>query len=186
MFTAALRRRSNGANEFTPAIPSLVWQVQSPRESEVATSEEGHEANHQEVEDRRQKGDHVGQPQASIGRRTDASRSVRAYLDALDQHRPKRGRKLDPESVRKRIAVIDEQVKQAGGFERLNLLADKAALEGKLAGSATKVDLAALRRDFVKHAKTYGDRKNISYGTWRAAGVSADDLKAAGIRRTKG
>jgi hypothetical protein len=112
-----------------------------------------------------------------------ASRAVRAYLDALDQQRPKRGRKLDPANVRKRIALIDEQVKQAGGFERLNLLADKAELEGKLAGADRVVDLSALRKDFVKHAKTYGQRKNIQYATWRAAGVSADDLKAAGIRR---
>ncbi len=113
----------------------------------------------------------------------EASRAVRAYLDAVDLHRPKRGRKLDPESVKKRIALIDEQVKRAGGFERLNLLADKAELEGKLAGAETKVDLSELREDFIKHAKTYGERKRISYATWRAAGVSAEDLKAAGIRR---
>ncbi len=113
----------------------------------------------------------------------EASRAVRAYLDAIDLHRPKRGRKLDPESVKKRIALIDEQVKQAGGFERLNLLADKAELEGKLAGAVQTVDLTGLRRDFIKHAKTYGERKRISYATWRAAGVSAEDLKAAGIRR---
>ena len=115
----------------------------------------------------------------------EASRAVRAYLDALDQHRPKRGRKLDPASVKKRIALIDQQVKKAGGFERLNLLADKAQLQGKLAGSETKVDLSGLRKDFIAHAKTYGQRKNISYATWRAAGVSADDLKAAGIRRAQ-
>jgi hypothetical protein len=112
-----------------------------------------------------------------------SSRAVRAYLDALDENRPKRGRRLDPASVKKRIALIDQQVKQAGGFERLNLLADKAELEGKLAGADKNVDLSALRKDFVKHAKTYGERKNIQYATWRAAGVSADDLKAAGIRR---
>src|SRR6476620_8983266 len=88
----------------------------------------------------------------------ESSRAVRAYLDALDQNRPKRGRKLDPASVKKRIALIDQQVKKAGGFERLNLLADKAALEGKLAGASATVDLSALRKDFVAHAKTYGDR----------------------------
>jgi hypothetical protein len=53
----------------------------------------------------------------------------------------------------------------------------------KLAGADVKVDLSDLRKGFVAHAKAYGERKNISYGTWRSAGVSAEDLKAAGITR---
>ena len=83
--------------------------------------------------------------------------------------------------------MIDEQVKKARGFEKLNLLADKEALQGKLAGSgAVPVDLSALRRDFIRSAKSFGERKGLSYATWRAAGVPADDLKAAGIKRTRG
>jgi hypothetical protein len=115
----------------------------------------------------------------------EASRHVRAYLDALEDSRPRRGRRLDPASVKKRIELIDENLKSAGGFERLNLLADKDALKGKLAGSAVRVDLSELRKNFVAHAKWYGERKNISYATWRAAGVSAEDLKAAGIGRAR-
>src|SRR4051812_27784640 len=122
---------------------------------------------------------------SALAQGRDASRHVRAYLDALEANRPKRGRRLDPASVKKRIVLIDEQLKQAGGFERLNLLADRAALEGKLAGADVTVDLGALRKEFVKHAKHYGDRKKISYATWRAAGVSAQDLKDAGIARTR-
>jgi hypothetical protein len=113
----------------------------------------------------------------------EASRHVRAYVDALETHRPKRGRKLDPASVKKRVALIDEQLKKAAGFERLNLLADREALEGKLAGSEAVVDLSELRANFVKHAKIFGQRKRISYATWRAAGVPAVDLKDAGIGR---
>src|SRR3954454_11956079 len=83
----------------------------------------------------------------------EASRHVRAYLDALETHRPKRGRKLDPASVKKRITLIDENLKTAGGFERLNLLADKEALQGKLAGADVKIDLSDLRKGFITHAK---------------------------------
>src|SRR4051812_25919772 len=122
---------------------------------------------------------------AALSQGREASRHVRAYLDALEQHRPKRGRKLDPASVKKRIALIDQNLKNAGGFERLNLLADKEALAGKLAGDDVKVDLTALRKNFVANAKVYGERKGISYGTWRAAGVPAEDLKAAGISRSR-
>jgi hypothetical protein len=111
----------------------------------------------------------------------ESSRHVRAYLDALEQNRPKRGRKLDAASVKKRITLINDNLKTAGGFERLNLLADREALEGKLAGANAKLDLSQLRKNFLAHAKTYGERKGISYGTWRAAGVPAEDLKAAGI-----
>lgn len=120
---------------------------------------------------------------SALAKGRESSRHVRAYLDALEQNRPKRGRKLDPASVKKRIALIDQQLKTAGGFERLNLLADKEGLKGKLAGETVTVDLSVLRKDFIAHAKTYGERKGISYGTWRAAGVPAEDLKAAGIRR---
>jgi len=35
-------------------------------------------------------------------------------------------------------------------------------------------------------AKSYGDRKGISYGTWRTAGVSAAVLQKAGIARSRG
>lgn len=42
----------------------------------------------------------------SAGR--EASRHVRAYLDALETSRPKRGRRLDPASVKKRIVLIDD------------------------------------------------------------------------------
>jgi hypothetical protein len=115
----------------------------------------------------------------------EASRHVRAYLDALEQNRPRRGRRLDPASVKKRISLIDENLKTAGGFERLNLLADREALEGKVAGADIKVDLTELRKNFLSHAKSYGERKNISYTTWRAAGVPAEDLKAAGISRAR-
>ena len=46
-------------------------------------------------------------------------------------------------------------------------------------------DLSALEKQFVKVAQAYGKRKGISYGTWRAAGVSAQVLQAAGISRAR-
>ena len=35
-------------------------------------------------------------------------------------------------------------------------------------------------------AKAYGERKGITYGTWRAVGVSATVLQQADIPRTRG
>ena len=111
----------------------------------------------------------------------EASRHVRAYIDALEKNRPKRGRKLDRDAVKKRVELIDENLKTAGGFERLNLLVDKQALLGKLDGADATIDLTELREKFVVHAKSYGERRGITYATWRSAGVPAADLKAAGI-----
>ena len=113
----------------------------------------------------------------------EASRHVRAYLDALEKSRPKRGRKLDKDAVQRRIALIDENLKTAGGFERLNLLVDKQALLGKLDGADSGKDLSELRDKFIVHAKAYGARRGITYATWRSVGVPPSDLKAAGISR---
>ena len=35
--------------------------------------------------------------------------AVKAYLDALEQHRPRRGRRRTPDSIRKRLAAIDAE-----------------------------------------------------------------------------
>jgi hypothetical protein len=46
-------------------------------------------------------------------------------------------------------------------------------------------DLTALEKQFIKVAKAYGDRKGITYSTWRAAGVSAAVLQKAEISRAR-
>ena len=46
--------------------------------------------------------------------------------------------------------------------------------------------MGELEKRFVRVAKAYGERKGISYGTWRAAGVSSATLSKAGIARTRG
>jgi hypothetical protein len=136
---------------------------------------------------RSSKGSMTPAHKSALAEGRNSSRAVRAYLDALETTKPKRGRRLNPAAVRERIAGIDAQLKSASGFEKLNLLADKEALQGKLAGSGdVQIDLKVLRKDFIANAKAFGERKGISYATWRAAGVSAEDLKAAGISRSRG
>jgi hypothetical protein len=44
-------------------------------------------------------------------------------------------------------------------------------------------DLSGLEKDFVKVAKAYSAKKNISYGAWREFGVPPETLKKAGITR---
>jgi hypothetical protein len=111
-------------------------------------------------------------------------RAVKAYLDALEQHRPRRGRQRTPESIRKRLAVIDQAMPEASSLKRLQLTQERRDLQDELAAKqAPDVDLSKLESDFARAAKGYGASKGIEYATWRELGVPADVLKRAGITR---
>jgi uncharacterized protein YicC (UPF0701 family) len=110
-------------------------------------------------------------------------RSVRRYLDALDQSRPRRGRKRTTQSITRRLDAIAEQLDSASPLQRLQLVQERLDLTAELDALDAKVDLSALERDFVKVAKDYSQRKGISYAAWRELGVPPDVLKKAGIGR---
>ena len=111
-------------------------------------------------------------------------RVVKAYLDALQDQRPRRGRPRTADSIRARLSAIETELREATSLRRLQLLQERRDLEAELeskAGGGT--DLATLEAEFAKVAKTYGERKGIAYATWREMGVSADVLGRAGITR---
>jgi hypothetical protein len=110
-------------------------------------------------------------------------RAVRRYLEALERHRPRRGRRRTPDSIARRISAIDNQLRDADPLTRLHMLKEKGDLESELEGARSGDDLAALERNFVKVARGYGKRKGISYSVWRAAGVSPSVLQRAGVIR---
>lgn len=110
-------------------------------------------------------------------------RAVRAYLEALETHKPKRGRKRSPESMRKRLTAISEELADADPMGRLQLVQERMDLETELERSEETVDLTGLEDGFVAAASGYGARKGISYAAWREVGVPAAVLKRAGISR---
>ncbi len=122
---------------------------------------------------------------AALAKGREQANAVRAYLEALETNRPKRGRKRTPESIAKRIAAIDVQYETAGSLTALQLLQERKNLESELAAMSTKTgpDLDKLRRAFVKNARGYGAAKGIEHATWREIGVPADVLRDAGITR---
>jgi len=119
----------------------------------------------------------------ALARGRDEGRAVRRYLEAIERNRPRRGRKRTPESVRKRLAAVDERLESADPLARLHLLQEKADLEAELARASSSNDLGTLEKAFVKVARAYGQRKGIEYNAWRAAGVSAAVLQRAEITR---
>ena len=118
----------------------------------------------------------------ALGR--EQGRAVRRYLEALELHRPKRGRKRTPDSIKKQLAVIEEKLPSADPLSRVQLIQQRMDLQRELATKGVTVDLGALESEFVKAARDYGTRKGISYAAWREAGVDAAVLKKAGISRS--
>jgi hypothetical protein len=122
---------------------------------------------------------------AALAEGREQGRAVRRYLEALEAHKPKRGRKRTPESIRKRLGAIEDRLPGADPLARLQLTQERMDLERELEAGEAKIDLSALEADFVKAARGYADRKGISYAAWRAAGVDPAVLKRAGIGRSR-
>lgn len=120
---------------------------------------------------------------AAMAQGRNESRSVKAYLEALENNRPKRGRKRTPQSIETRLAKIDAELATADPLKRLKLTQEKMDLASELRAMSVKVDLSSLEKAFIAAAKSYSDRTGISYEAWRQIGVSADTLRSAGITR---
>lgn len=123
---------------------------------------------------------------AALAKGREEGRVVRQYLEALESTKPRRGRKRTPESIKRRLTTIENNLATADPLTRLHLVEERQRLETELAQSGDKVDIDALEKAFVKVARPYGERKGISYSAWRAVGVSASVLQQAKIARTRG
>jgi hypothetical protein len=122
---------------------------------------------------------------AALAEGRNQGRAVRRYLEALDAHKPKRGRKRTPESMKKRLERIDADLPTADPLKRLQLIQERLDLTAELEAASAKVDLSGLEQEFVDAASAYSERKGISYAAWRELGVEPGVLKRAGISRSR-
>lgn len=122
---------------------------------------------------------------AAMGRGRKASAAVGAYLEALEQYRPKRGRRVSAEELERRIeAARDDAENNPSALKRLNATQSLIDLERRLKEArAPKVDLSGLEKGFIEYGASYADSKKISYEAFRSVGVPASVLKQAGIQR---
>ncbi len=120
---------------------------------------------------------------AALAEGREQGRAVRRYLEALELHRPKRGRKRTQESVQKRLDAIEEKLPSADPLTRVQLIQERMDLTAELAAGQNVVDMSGLEDGFVSAAADYGRRKGITYAAWREAGVDAGILRRAGIGR---
>ena len=113
------------------------------------------------------------------------SLAVRNYLEALTSNKPKRGRKRTPASIDARLKTIAAKIDSADALTKLSLIQERKDLEAEKASMGETSDASSFEKDFVAVAASYSERKGIDYASWRAMGVDAKVLKAAGVRRTR-
>lgn len=120
---------------------------------------------------------------AALAEGREHGRKVRRYLEALETHRPKRGRKRSPDTMRKRLEQIEDEITTADPLKKLQLVQERMDLQRQLEGGEEPVDIEELEAEFVAVAKGYGERKGISHAAWREIGIEPNVLKKAGITR---
>ena len=106
-------------------------------------------------------------------------RAVKNYLEALEQHRPKRGRRRTAESINARLQKIEDELPTADPMTRLSMVQERIDLTEELKHMDSAVDLTEVEEAFVAAAKAYSERKNISYKAWREIGVEPAVLRTA-------
>jgi hypothetical protein len=107
---------------------------------------------------------------------------VRRYLQAIESTKPKRGRPVTPDGLRKRIADIDADLAvEKDPLRKLDLVQLKIKKEKELEELESPIDFVALENEFIAVAKTYNDAKELSPEAWLELGVPRDVLRRAGI-----
>src|SRR6476646_4102717 len=92
---------------------------------------------------------------AALAEGREQGRAVRRYLEALEAHKPKRGRKRTPESMKKRLDRIGSELQSADPLKRLQLRQERLDLESELSSATNKIDLESLEMEFIESAKPY-------------------------------
>lgn len=113
----------------------------------------------------------------------DRGRVVRRYLSALDARKPGRTTARTAESVAHRMHQIDTLLLSADPVQRLHLTQERIDLHAevlRLRGTSTG-DFAELEKAFVRVARSYGERHDVTYSAWRQVGVDNEVLAQAGI-----
>lgn len=108
-------------------------------------------------------------------------RIIREYLEIVEATKPKRGRRRTPESIAKRLAVINAELKTADPVTKVRLIQERLNLRNELAGMKSKAEIVAAEARFIKVAKSFSERNDITYDAWREFGVGPAVLKRAGI-----
>ncbi|CAB4347496.1 MAG: hypothetical protein F2947_09635 [Actinobacteria bacterium] len=107
---------------------------------------------------------------------------VRHYLQAIESTKPRRGRPITPEGLRKSIEKIDADLAaEKDPLRKLDLVQSKIKKQKDLEELESPIDLVALETEFIRVAKSYNDSKELSPEAWLELGVPREVLRRAGI-----
>ena len=118
----------------------------------------------------------------ALARGRKEARAINAYLESLAPRR--RGRPITTASISKRLETLNAQIRrEKNALRRVEMTQKRMDLETQLAQMKAAADRSGLEKGFIANAAAYSERKGISYGAWREAGVPAAVLGKAGIKR---
>lgn len=107
---------------------------------------------------------------------------VRRYLQAIESAKPRRGRPITPEGLRKSIEKIDADLAtEKDPLRKLDLVQSKIKKQKDLEELESPIDMVALENEFIGVAKDYNDSKDLSSEAWLELGVPREVLRRAGI-----
>lgn len=122
---------------------------------------------------------------AALAKGREQGRAVREYLVALEQER-KPGHPVDRATIEAKLPEVQAQIDaEPDPAKRVELIQKRHDLEERLVALDQEPDVDALEQGFIKVAAEYSERKGITYPAWREAGVPAQVLKQAGVKRTR-
>ena len=113
------------------------------------------------------------------------SKALKAYLEAISVPK-RRGRPVTAEALEAKIESLDAKVRDEGDpLARVDLIQARIDAQKALDQLTATNVMEALEAGFVVYAASYSARKGVTWPAWREAGVPADVLKAAGVKRTR-
>ena len=110
-------------------------------------------------------------------------RIIREYLEIVEATKPKRGRRRTPESITRRLAAINTELKTADAVTKVRLIQERLNLRRELTAMKSKSEINSAELKFVKVARSFSQRNDITYDAWREFGVTPTVLKRAGIKK---
>jgi len=112
--------------------------------------------------------------------RADA-RVVKAYLQHLEENKPKRGRRRTADGISKRLAQIEADLATESALSRLKMFQERADLANELDALGRTTDGSELRAAFVGCAARYATSQGLKAAAFRQMGVDAPTVREAGI-----